>query len=764
MMTKYEEYIFNNKDSFPNEKYKVDGISTFTLEEAKLLTISAINSNMNFEDFKTEIDNHINSNKLLIRIKEMSNQNSNNVLDMKQESENIISSVGNRVELVEKNDIIVKEEIRRFNLVNEGTGKEIAYVEELFKHEDYVKASCYMVTIKYLEEYESAKMKYPKLDPGYSMLQMYFNDVVKGVNWNNFDISIYEHIFVRKNLFDGLKINATAVEGKIDELKEIFALNEEKMKYNFIIEQGMKNTLQGYKEQLKELINTYHLKLVDTPNVIDDLDKLYVDVTSYLNEYKKMLSPVHNLILEHGISDSNVIDDMMDYFLYRVIKQLDKMNNTFGFSKNISTEETEDLIKRINTNLYQLTSDQEKAIRVGVDRLNDKNTTNLLIQGDVSCGKTIVVIALMILLVNKGYKVCMIAPRRSLRTQHINTIKEITSKLGFNYNVVDEVNDENYQTFDILVKGYSFSNSIYDYLTIDVCFMDEIQLFGVEQRNQIQQKYPHVDMVFTTATPHPRTKLISMLGDLDVVGIREMPPGRLPKITKTFEEYNSELDELVKKLTENKELVLVICPLLKSGGFTPYQSVKPATDFYQKRYPDACVRSLSGSDDDEYRDNVLEQCNNGEIDILVATKVIEVGVDLPRASLIIIHYPHNQRITWGMSQLHQLRGRVGRRDKQGYCYIEVPQKFDYSAKDNPINAVLNTEDVFELTERDFNWRGFESIIGVRQTATSKKNQQLKLLVYEKITAAIPELITMLDKEFLEELYNNYKNRKVANLN
>lgn len=764
-MTKYEEYIFNNKDGFPNEKYEVDGISTFTLEEAKLLTISAINSNMNFEDFKSEIDNHINSNKLLIRIKEMSNQNSNNVLDMKQESENIISSVGNRVELTERNDEVIKEEIRKFNLVHEGSGKEIDFFEQMFSHEDYQKANFYMITVDhYLSLYDNHKMSYPGLGMEYSKLQMYFNDVVKKTTWNTFDVSIYEYLFLNDNSFRILMDYSIIVNKKFEELKQIFANNEEKSKYNFIIDRGMTNNLEGYKNTFDSIKSSYLSRLVDTDTVIEELDDLYLKLTSYINEYKKLLTPIRNLVLKYTISDSNVIDDMMDYFLYRVMKQLDKTNNAFGFSKGISKEEVDEVINKINTKLYRLTNDQEKAIRFGVDKLNGNTTANCLIQGDVSCGKTIVVIALMILLVNKGYKVCMIAPRRSLRKQHLNTIKEITSKLGFDFNVVEEVTVDNYETFDILVKGYSVSDSIFDYFTIDVCFMDEIQLFGVEQRNQIQLKYPDIDMIFTTATPHPRTKLISMLGDLDVVGIREMPPGRLPKITKTFENYDSELDELVKKLTSNKELVIVICPLLKSGGVTPYQSVKPATDFYQKKYPNLCVKSLSGSDTDECRDEIIMECNNGEIDILVATKVIEVGVDLPRASLIIIHYPHAQSISWGMSQLHQLRGRVGRRDKQGYCYIEVPPKFDYSATDSPINAVLNTEDVFELTESDFNWRGFESLIGIHQTATSKKNQQLKLLVYEKITEVVPDLINRLDEEFLEELYNNYKERKVANLN
>ena len=127
---------------------------------------------------------------------------------------------------------------------------------------------------------------------------------------------------------------------------------------------------------------------------------------------------------------------------------------------------------------------------------------------------------------------------------------------------------------------------------------------------------------------------------------------------------------------------------------------------------------------DEKKEDLIDKTVNGEIDILVATKSIEVGVDIPRASVIVIHYPHSMKIKWGVSQLHQLRGRVGRNNNDSYCLIEAPLTIE---EGSPIDSVLKTQDVFELTKNDFNWRGFESIIGTKQSGSKgSRNDQEKI--------------------------------------
>lgn len=756
------QYLQDNIDRFPIEQLAIDNITTTTRDEAKKITITAIMETQSFSVFKERLDNLMEKNDLVMKFYSIGAMEE--FKRVSTQSDYAIESLSTKTTIeIPKPLKQIKDEAKRFNILHQNDKYVIDVNLEEASFDVLQKISRYMEVESILNQFEKERWYLPMIDDEYSIFQHDLSKLTDYLSWNNFDDDMYVYCSNNGRKADFLHNLYLEFNDKCAKIKKLIDDYKNKKNYNFMMDLGIGDTIDGYEKKYEEIRQSYKSRLTEYPNIDNQLEVLYDEINNTLIEYKKLIAPIKNIIIKYGIRNPALEADLLEYFMYRLTKEIDKKENVYGFSKAISEESVDILISKINHTIYNLTDDQVKAIKKSVELLNVQGTTNLLLQGDVSAGKTIVTIATMILLVEKGYKVCLIAPRKSLRLQHKKTIEDITSRLGFNFNIVEELNIENYKTFDILVKGYSFSDSIYDYANIDVCFMDEIQLFGVEQRNAVQNKFPNIDMIYTTATPHPRTKLITMLGDMDICSIKQMPPGRKPKITKTFTEYPDELDDLIHDIVAKKEMVIVICPMINGIGHTPYQSLHPAFEFYTSRYPDLRVEKMFGAQSDKIKDEILMKCNNGEVDILIATKVIEVGVDIPSASLIIIHYPHTNRITWGMSQLHQLRGRVGRNRQQAYCYIEVPYGFNFD-DESPINSVLNTEDVFLLTENDFNWRGFESLIGVQQTATSKKDQQIKIQAYQQIAEEIPNLISLIDPKFLGSIYDKLKQRKVANLN
>lgn len=756
----YEEYLAKKIDCFPVFDFEYNNQKIFKKEDVKAFTIDAIQKQMPFEEYKEKIDALAESNQILMKIFAQQMLESNKEVEEAYEKIDEKAIVTNYQSHYSTDSL--KEKIRQFNLIFENY--RIPVNLDTVSKQDLDKAKHFIDLVEARIEFIEDEFDIPVLDEQVSEFQQFFSDKLKNLNWNNFNQDDYNYFQENFFIFPKLRYKVQEINSLFKDINLIVGNLNNKKAYNFIIENELDNKVDVLINECDKIRNEYRKRLTNVNIIINRLKQLKEDLLNEYREYRKIVAPIENLIMQYGISSDDVIDDMIEYFFYKIIKEIDKIKNCYGFSKQITSQEVDALIRNINFNLYQLTNDQVNAIKFGVDRLNLNYTTNLLLQGDVSCGKTIVVIALMILLVQRGYKVCLIAPRKSLRVQHVKNIKDTLKKLNYDFKVIEELTDENYQDFDILVKGYSFSDDLFDSVKIDVCFMDEIQLFGVEQRNEVQLKYPDVDMIFTTATPQPRTKLISLLGDMDIFEIKEKPPGRIPKITKSFTEFNDELKDLINEITSKNEIVIVICPLVNKIGATPYESLKPATEFYKKQFPNLRVVSIGGNDSSEFKDKVISECNESLVDILVASKVIEVGIDIPKASLIIIHYPHSSAVKWGMSQLHQLRGRVGRARQQGYCYIEVPEDFDTTKTDDPINSVLNTEDVFLLTEKDFNWRGFESIIGIKQRSTSGKNNKVKLEVYEKIIDIMPQVVNDLEAEFINRLYDNLKKRKVVNIN
>ncbi len=535
------------------------------------------------------------------------------------------------------------------------------------------------------------------------------------------------------------------------------------------------NELNMYKEKIINLVKCYNAREIDYNIIIEKLSQIREKLNEVINGFKLINQIACDYLPKIKEENYSLIEDVNSYYNFSLKKNIERRNGTFGFSKEITQEEVEWMIELIEDKLYVLTNDQRKAISKGAELLNSSYTTNCLLQGDVSSGKTIVSVALMFILAKKGYRSAYVVPRSSLRIQHLGTLNKYNDLFGLNLKIMDAKSNENISNSDILLNGYSFKDHKFNNVKIDVAFVDEIQLLGVKQRGSIQGKYEDIDMFYTTATPHPRTKTISLIGNMDVIEIRELPPGRKPKITKTFETSSDLLcleSKTIESVWDKNEMMIVVCPLVNKKA-ADFGNVHITYDLLKERYPNRNVIKLLAGEDNinskstpniSLMDEKLKACSEGNVDILVTTKIIEVGVDIPCASIMVIAHA-DKGFGHGVSTLHQLRGRVGRANQQAYCFVQRPNGYE---EGSATDTILKTEDVFEITEKDLDWRGIDKIIGLNQTSKdSSQNKNIKKLIeeYKYIAESVRNAVTMLNDEMFKQLCNEVDvEQKVKDLN
>lgn len=624
------------------------------------------------------------------------------------------------------------------------------------------KVNEYIIVVNFLKEYLNNKYLQPYVEE-IQEFKDYWLNMYPLLSLDNFTRDIYSRFMQEQYIFQEYKDIACTILSYHEDVKT--KLNNLKMRVgvNNILEDVFLFKYSDYESEFKSVLKLY----AEQKTLHTDIVKKYAAINSKLlhldRQYSELISPVLNVVNMLDISKENEVEDIKDYYIYSLSKSVERRMNIYGSSKNVTKQEVDSFIILIENKLYKLTNDQRKAIYEAVEMLNYDYTASCLIQGDVSSGKTIVTVALMFILALKGMESVYIVPRKILRAQHLKTLRDYNELFELNLKIYDASEDFDITEADIVLNGFSFSDKKFREIDFEIGFIDEIQLFGVEQRNQVQSMYPNIDMFYTTATPHPRTKLISLIGNIDIIEIREMPPGRKPKKTEAFISFNKKHEQIIRQEVSKGHMTLVVCPLVNKPGSNPFESLPTAYAKYKELFPDLRVEKLMSNMSDDKKDQIILDCVDGNIDILVASKTIEVGIDIPRASVIFIHYPFEMKIKWGVSQLHQLRGRVGRNNQDSFCFIEAPA--EYSEK-SPIGSVLKTQDVFELTKDDFDWRGFEKIIGTKQSGTSgSKNDQIKRVkAYELIAKNTPNLVEGLDDDFIKQLEESFRKKRLVNIN
>ena len=343
-----------------------------------------------------------------------------------------------------------------------------------------------------------------------------------------------------------------------------------------------------------------------------------------------------------------------------------------------------------------------------------------LLQGDVGSGKTIVALSAAFNVIKSGFQVAVMAPTEILARQHYNLAKEIfdkkisieilsskseyKKKKVITQNLFDNKIDIIFGTHAIFQKKILFKK-------LGLIIIDEQHKFGVNQRKLLSDKGgDNCDVLLMSATPIPRTLTMTIYGDMDLSIIREKPKSRKEVITYT--KLESKIDEVLKFITleiNNNNQVFWVCPLIEESKKLDHSSAVQKYEFLNKKYPGQ-VALLHGKIDIDDKEVILDNFLKRKFKILVSTTIIEVGVDFPNANVIVIENANK----FGLSQLHQLRGRVGRGKKQSTCILMFKSSLTENAKKR-LNILKNSTDGFDISEEDMKLRGFGDILGFKQS-------------------------------------------------
>jgi ATP-dependent DNA helicase RecG len=342
---------------------------------------------------------------------------------------------------------------------------------------------------------------------------------------------------------------------------------------------------------------------------------------------------------------------------------------------------------------------------------------NRLIHGDVGCGKTVVALASILVAVESGFQACLMAPTELLAEQHFINIHKMVEALGLNVllltsgsgkKAAEHVSDGSAQ---VIIGTHAIIQKHVEFKKLGLAIIDEQHKFGVVQRADLRRKGANPDILIMTATPIPRTLSMTLYGDLDVSVIDELPAGRRPVITKTlFSSQKEKIYSLIEGELSKGRQVYIVYPLIEESEKLDLRSAVDGAEALKKKFPGKEIGLVHGRIHRDEREAVMASFKSGEIDILVATTVIEVGIDVPNATLMLI--VHAER--FGLAQLHQLRGRIGRGGHDSYCLLLAYHPFSEDAK-RRLKAMESTADGFRIAEEDLSIRGPGEFFGTRQS-------------------------------------------------
>ena len=385
-----------------------------------------------------------------------------------------------------------------------------------------------------------------------------------------------------------------------------------------------------------------------------------------------------------------------------------------SFDKNIKMDDV------INTLPFKLTNAQLRVLAEINNDMEKKTPMNRLLQGDVGSGKTIVSIIAAYKVVKTGYQAAILAPTAILASQHLENFQKILNKFDIKSELlVSSITKKNKQIIkeklangeiDILIGTHAMLEEDVEFKNLGLVVTDEQHRFGVKQRAKIVSKGNNPDVIVMSATPIPRTLALILYGDLDISIINELPPNR--KKIDTFavgKSYEERVNHFIEKQIDEGRQCYIVCPLVEENEEMDLKSVTELAEKLQNEtFSKYRVEYLHGKMKPKEKDDIMLRFKNGEIDILISTTVIEVGVDVPNANIMVIE--NSER--FGLAQLHQLRGRVGRGEYKSYCIL----KFEGKGKvvQERMKIMCQTNDGFVISEKDLELRGSGDFFGTAQ--------------------------------------------------
>lgn len=523
-------------------------------------------------------------------------------------------------------------------------------------------------------------------------------------------VVIFNRAFLKPNIIIGKEVT---IIGKYDPKKEtIVATN---------IRLGNLNKV--------EIEPVYHLCKGITSKQMNSFIKKALGVVKENNNIPKELISKYNLMSEdeairiiHNPKDEKSLKTALktlkyeEIFTYmKNIKLLKKKNEIHKdvYKKEVSLNMVNDFI---NSLPFKLTSDQEKIVFKMLDEICGDTLMNRLLQGDVGSGKTIVAFIISYALYTGGYQTSFMVPTEVLARQHyknaLDLFKDTNFKVGLltgkmtlkEKRKVYEKIEKN--EIDMLIGTHALISDKVVWNNLGLVITDEQHRFGVNQRQTLKNKGLNVEVLMMSATPIPRTYALTIYGDTDTSSIRTKPSGRIPVITKVKKEDEiKDVLEGIYKALKNGNQAYVIAPMVEENEDTDYTNVYDLKHKFNLAFKNYNIEILHGKMDNLEKEKVIDEYATGNIDILISTTVIEVGVDVKNATVMVIFDADR----FGLSTLHQLRGRVGRNSLQSYCYL-------ISDKDTKRLKIMEEEnDGYKISEADFKLRGQGDLFGSRQS-------------------------------------------------
>ena len=463
----------------------------------------------------------------------------------------------------------------------------------------------------------------------------------------------------------------------------------------------IENGLELVKNKLEETLPDYLIKEYKLMDINSATNSIHFpkDFTEFNIARKR-------LVFEELLS--------MQLALLSLKSQYKKEIDGIAFNKEIHMSDV------INKLPFKLTKAQLRVLEEIDEDLEKVKPMNRLLQGDVGSGKTAVSIIASYKVVKSGYQVAIMAPTAILATQHLESFKQMLEQFDIRCellisSITKKKKEEILERLkngdiDILIGTHAILEDNVEFKNLGLVVTDEQHRFGVKQRTKIIEKGQNPDVLVMTATPIPRTLALILYGDLDISIIDELPPNR--KKVDTFavkKNMEERVNNFVKKQINEGRQAYIVCPLVEENEEMDLKSVEELTKKYKEEtFSEYKVEYLHGKMKAKEKDAIMEKFKNGEIDILISTTVIEVGVNVPNASIMVVENAER----FGLAQLHQLRGRVGRGEYQSYCIL----KYEGNGKvvQERMKIMTSTNDGFIISEKDLELRGSGEFFGTKQ--------------------------------------------------
>ncbi len=523
-----------------------------------------------------------------------------------------------------------------------------------------------------------------------------------------------EYIFIgqtkKSNLFQFINPEYKLYKGQEKETSEeilpIYSSNKSITQNNLrkIIKKFLTNFLKYFEENIPNDLVEGYKEIFERTEAIKNIH--FPESVQAIEAANLRFATEELLILELGILKNRFIIDSLNTKKYEIEGKKEKVRKFLEFLP------------------FELTRAQKKVIKEIYDEISDGKIVNRLVQGDVGSGKTAVATVMLIYMAENGYQGALMAPTEILANQHYLGMKERLEKIGLRVGLltssikgkkkIELLESIANGDIDIVIGTHSLIEDNVVFKKLGLIVIDEQHRFGVNQRNKLREKGFLGNLLVMTATPIPRSLALSIYGDLDLSIIDELPPGRTPIKTKWIandKDLAIMYDFIYKKVNSGNQAYFV-APLIEISDKMALKSVEKVSEEIERRFSDKKIGIIHGKMKAKEKDEVMLKFKNKEYDILIATTVIEVGIDVPASTIMTIYNAER----FGLSALHQLRGRVGRGSKQSYCFLISESTTEISKQ--RLSIMEKTEDGFVIAEEDLRLRNSGEIFGLKQSGFS----------------------------------------------